>query len=109
MNDTFYIKRNDTSPALRYALTPASVVLTGASVQFQMRPRRPKGAAAVIDVAAVVVTATGTPTVEYAWQPSDTDSAGLFDAEFKVTYADGEVETFPNDGFITVKVSGDIQ
>jgi len=26
-----------------------------------------------------------------------------------VTYADGKVETFPNDGFIEIKVSGDIQ
>jgi hypothetical protein len=107
--ETFYIKRGDTTPAIRYALDPASVVLTGATVLFQMRPRRPKGAAAVIDSAAVVVTATGTPTVEYAWQPGDTDNAGLFDAEFRVTYADGKVETFPNDGFIEVKVSGDIQ
>jgi hypothetical protein len=105
---TFYIKRGDTSPAIRYVLKPATVVLTGATVQFQMRPKRPRGAAAVIDAAAVVVTATGTPTLEYAWQAGETDSAGLFDAEFKVTYADNEVETFPNDDFITVKVSEDI-
>jgi hypothetical protein len=106
---TFYVKRGDTSPAIRYVLKPATVVLTGASVQFQMRPKRPRGAAAVIDSAAVVVTATGTPTLEYAWQAGETDNAGLFDAEFRVTYADNEVETFPNDEFITVKVSEDIQ
>jgi hypothetical protein len=107
---TFYIKRGDTSPALRYAITPKSVVLTGASVQFQMRPRRPKGAAAVIDAAAVVVIATGTPTVEYGeWQAANITSPGLYQAEFRVTYADGSVETFPNDDFILVKISEDIR
>jgi hypothetical protein len=107
---TFYLKLGDTSPALRYAITPKSVDLTGASVQFQMRPRRPRGAAAVIDAAAVVVIATGTPTVEYGeWQAANITSPGLYQAEFRVTYADGSVETFPNDEFIMVKISEDIR
>ena len=110
MEDTFYVKRGDTSPALRYALTPASVVLTGATVRFKMRARRPRGGAVLIDAVAVVVTATGTPTVEYsAWQPTDFDSANLFEGEFEVTYADGKVETFPNDGFIPIKATEDIR
>jgi hypothetical protein len=107
--DTFFIKRNDTTPAIRYKLKPAAVDLTGATVQFQMRARRPRGAPPVIDTAAVVVTETGTPTVEYTWQEGDTDNAGVYEAEFRVTYANNEVETFPNDGFISVKVSEDIQ
>jgi hypothetical protein len=54
------------------------------------------------------VTATGTPTVEYSWQAGDTATAGLFEAEFRVTYAGGRIETFPNDGFIAVRISEDI-
>jgi hypothetical protein len=106
--DTFYIKRNDTSPSLRYKLKPATVVLTGATVEFQVRARRSRGGATVIDAPAVVVTATGTPTVEYQWQTGETANAGVYEAEFRVTYADGRVETFPNDGFISVKVSEDV-
>ena len=103
--DTFYIKRGDTSPAIRYALDPATVVLTGATVRFQMRARN---GAVLMDVAALVVTATGTPTVEYSWQAGDTATAGLYEAEFRVTYADGKIETFPNDGFIPVRVNEDV-
>ena len=103
--EAFYIKRGDTSPAIRYALLPATVVLTGATVRFQMRARN---GATVIDAAAVVVTATGTPTVEYSWQAGDTATAGLFEAEFRVTYAGGKIETFPNSGFIAIRISEDI-
>jgi hypothetical protein len=106
---TFYIKTGDTSPAIRYALDPASVVLTGATVRFQMRQRRSRGGATLIDAPAVVVTTTGTPTVEYQWEAADTASTGTFEAEFRVTYSNGGIETFPNDGFISVKVSEDIR
>jgi hypothetical protein len=106
---TFYIKTGDTSPAIRYALDPASVVLTGATVRFQMRQRRSRGGATLVDAAAVVVTATGTPTVEYQWEAVNTANAGTFEAEFRVTYSNGKIETFPNDGFISVKVSEDIR
>jgi hypothetical protein len=63
----------------------------------------------VIDAPAVVVIATGTPTVEYAaWQVTETANAGLYEAEFPVTYANGKTETFPNDEFILVKISEDV-
>ena len=103
--EAFHIKRGDTSPAIRYALDPATVVLTGATVRFQMRARN---GAVLMDVAALVVTATGTPTVEYSWQAGDTATAGLYEAEFRVTYADGKIETFPNEGFIPVRVNEDV-
>ena len=47
----FVIKRGDTSPALRFALLPDSVLLAGATVRFQMRPR---GGATVIDRSASI-------------------------------------------------------
>jgi hypothetical protein len=104
--ETFYIKRNDTSPAIRYALDPATVDLTGATVRFQMRARN---GAMVLDAAAAIVTATGTPTVQYGWQPLDTAAAGLFEAEFRVLYGNGTVETFPNQGFIVIRISEDVR
>ena len=104
--DAHYLKRGDTSPSLSYALLPASVVLTGATVRFNMRA---KGGATVINrAAAVVVTATGEPTVRYDWQAGDSAATGSFEGEFEVTYAGGAVETFPNSGFIAIEIAGDI-
>lgn len=107
MSASFYLKRGDTSPALAYALTPISIDLTGATVVFNMKNAR-SGAVVVDRGAAVVVTATGTPTVRYDWQPADTGAAGQYQAEFEITYADGSIETFPNTAFIPVMISSDI-
>lgn len=102
--DVFVIKQNDTSPALRFALLPKTVVLTGATVVFNMAKRAgdtPK----VNRSPAVVEVEDTTPTVRYDWDAADTDENGTFLAEFEVTYADGTVETFPNDSYITVKIA----
>lgn len=107
LQETHYLKRGDTSPSLLSAILPATVDLTGATVRFSMRPKD-GGAIKVNRSAAVIVTPTGTPTVRYDWQAADTDTAGFFDAEFEVTYAGGAVETFPNDSFIRVAITGDI-
>lgn len=106
MSDTFFIKRGDTAPSLLYALLPASVNLTGATVRFSMRTRT--GTVLINRAAAVIVIATGTPTVRYDWQTGNTDTPGVHEAEFKVTDLNGRVETFPNDSFIGVAITGDI-
>jgi hypothetical protein len=102
MSRTFYIKRGDTSPALKIAV-PDTYDLTGAVVSFQMRPRR---GLISIDRAAVVESAT---VVRYDWQSGDTDIAGAYEAEFRVTFADLTIETFPNTGFITIQISDDVR
>ena len=102
---TFNIKQNDTSPAILYALTPTDVSLAGATVKYRMRPI---GATSwLIDASADVVTETGTPTVRYNWQATDTQTPGFYEAEFVVTYFDATIETFPNSGFITIDITGD--
>ena len=106
MQDTHYLKRGDTSPSLLYSLDPPTIDLTAATVRFNMRDS--SGAVKINRAAAVVVTATGTPTVRYDWQAADTDTAGFFEAEFEVTYSGGAVETCPNDSFIRVSITGDI-
>lgn len=106
MTETFYIKRGDTSPAIRYALDPAETNLTGATVRFQMKLR---GGAQVLDAAAQVIAATVTPTVQYNWAAADTATAGQFEAEFRVVYSDGAIETFPNSGFIAIRIGEDVR
>lgn len=102
---TFNIKENDTSPAILYALTPTTVSLVGATVQFRMRTVGTTAFTLIED--AVVVTTTGTPTVRYDWSASDTATPGFYEAEFVVTYSDTTVETFPNSEFLTINIVGD--
>ena len=99
------IKRGDTSPALRVALKPETVSLVGATASFQMRYRR---GAIKVDASAIIES-SDPPVVRYNWSGSDTDTSGVFDAEFRVTYADGSIETFPNNGFIVVRVKEDVR
>ena len=106
-NETFYIKRNDTSPAIRITCQDGdgvAVDLTGASVRFHLED---DAGTVVVDAAASIVTAAS-GIVQYAWGAADTSTAGYFYAEFEVTYADNTVETFPNYGKIEVVISSDI-
>jgi hypothetical protein len=101
----FTIKRGDTSPALRFALLPDRVSLAGAVVRFQMRAR---GGATVIDQPAEILSLFEPAIVAHIWAPGETETPGRFEAEFRVTYLDGTVETFPNLGFIEVFVTEDV-
>lgn len=105
---TFYIKQGDTSPELQATLKDAegtAIDLTGASARFHMRL---SGATATtVDAAATVVTAAS-GIVKYSWQAGDTDTVGRYEGEFEVTYADTSVETFPNTGYIPIRIRDDI-
>jgi hypothetical protein len=100
----FVIKSGDTSPALLWQIDPP-VNLAGATVRFNMRV---PGAAVVVNRAAASVAALPDPTLRYDWSAPDTATPGLFEAEFEVTYADGKVETWPNEGYIAVHIWDDI-
>jgi hypothetical protein len=102
--EQFNIKRGDTSPSIRFSLIPDDMTLAGATVRFQMRPIRGE---TVIDEPAQIIT-DSPPVVQYNWQAGDTDTAGTFEAEFRVDYTDGSIETFPNRGFITVSINVDV-
>lgn len=99
----FTIKRGDTSPALRYALLPEALDLTGAVVVFNIR-----GADPILDRAKALIVTTSPPVVEYQWQPGDTDITGLHRAEFEVTWPDETVETFPNGGYLLINIVQDL-
>ena len=45
---------------------------------------------------------------QYDWQSGDTDTAGMYFAEFEVTLSNSAVETYPNGGYIDIKVVEDI-
>lgn len=104
----FTIKRNDLRPVLERTLKDSSgnvVDLTNTSVDFHMRAAGNEELK--VDSAATVTDATG-GIVEYRWSSGDTDTTGVYESEFEVTFADGTPETFPNSEYITVTIHDDI-
>lgn len=79
--------------------------LTGATVRFHMR--RSGAAATKVDAAATIVTAAD-GTVLYSWQAGDTDQPGVYEVEWEVTEAGGDILTFPNGGYSTLRIHEEI-
>lgn len=98
---TFTIKRGDTLPKISAVLSDKDgpVDLTGASVRLIVPP--------IVDASATIVDADA-GSVEYQWQAGDTETRGVYKAEFQVTFPSGDILTFPNDGFITVQIDSDL-
>ena len=107
MSETFTIKRNDTSPAIRWELEDPDTNLVGASVVFNMK-NTVTGALVIDRGTAEVVEGADRPTLGYNWAEGDTAVAGLYEAEFEITFADESVETTPNSENIVVKVVVDL-
>ena len=106
---TFYIKQNDTRPELDIFLRDdkdRSINITGATVKFSMRNAATN--VVKISLASVTTVSSTAGRVKYSFTASDTDTAGNFDGEFQVTFVGGQVETFPNDGYIKVIVTDDV-
>lgn len=109
-NNPFVIKRNDTSPTMQATLynpDETAVNLTGATVRFHMKTQDRN--TIIVDQPAIIALAAG-GVVAYEWQVGDTANNGSYFAEWEVTYADGKIETFPNDedDDIVVKIGRDL-
>lgn len=105
---TFFLKQNDTSPAIEATLvngSGASVNIGGATVRFHMNNMT--NGALIIDRAATIVNAAS-GIVRYNWQSTDTQKSGMYLCEFEVTYSDGSIESFPNDDKIIVAIESEI-
>jgi len=103
-----YVKEGDTRPVAQAVLTRGTVIvdLTLAdSVTFKMKEETSN--VLKVNAAAVVTDAVG-GAVEYRWVTADTDTAGLYNAEWQVNWQDGSVETFPTIGFDVVMIHGDL-
>lgn len=101
----FPLKNKDTGPVIRGTLkngTGAAIDLTGATVLFSMRSQ---SGATVIEAQPALIVDAEAGVVEYEWTAEDTDDPGIYEAEFRVTLSDGNVETIPNDGYIPIKIS----
>lgn len=104
----FEIKQGDHLPTIRRVLTGGDEVqdLTdAASIRFLMRA---KGSTvlAINQTAVFVDRAAG--LAEYPWAPDDTATVGVYEAEFEVTWPGAKVETFPGDGYISLRIWDDL-
>ena len=109
MPSHFYIKKDDTRPAIIANLTDANdaaVNLTGAAVKFNMRVD-PAGSVK-INLGSAIIEDAEAGQVSYPWTSSDTDTADDYEAEFQVTFVGGAVQTFPGRNWIAVHVIDDI-
>lgn len=109
---TYTIKASDTAPVVTDTLQDSSgnaVNLGGASVSFHMTSW---------DMQTVIVNRAGTGPnggaldstgkVEYHWQAADTVNAGVYRGEWQVTFANGAIETWPDDGYAVVNIPDDL-
>ncbi len=114
MAASFYIKRNDTAPSIQ-------VILTDSAGKARPLPDNENESYIahfnMVDEDGNVVVDHGTGVivnglrgiVAYTWQPGDTAKEGLHRAEFVITNTtNGQVETFPNTGYINVIVKADL-
>ena len=104
----FYIKQNDTAPAIAEQLLDglgAPVVLTGASVKFMMYG--PGETSPKVNVAATITDAS-LGKVSHTWLAAHTDTPGDYLVEWQVTFGGGSIETFPNSDWQKVRVKDDI-
>lgn len=105
----FNIRQNDTGPTLDRTLTDsegATVDITGATIVFNMRDTN--GTVKVNRAVATIVGAGTAGTVRYSWVAADTNTTGLYNGEFEVTFASGRIQTFPNPGAIRIQITDDI-
>lgn len=104
----WYVKQGDRSPSIAFQLLDGNGVainLAAATVSFIMWA--PGAAAAKVNAAATITDAP-TGKVSYAWAAVDTDTPGDYMAEWEVTFSGGYKETFPNSGWLKVRILDDI-
>ena len=97
---SFILKQGDTSPSLSASLTNAvgsPLDLRGATVRLLSADAA--GQLALNKLMTITDAIGG--VCRYDWVDGDTDVAGTYRVEFKITYTDEAVETVPNSGFVT--------
>ena len=103
-----YLKVGDTQPSITGTLGAGKepINLSGATVELFIKDRDTDEI--IVDGRQVTVVDETEGRIEVDWEPSDTEKERDLLAEFVATYSDGSI-TFPNRGFLPVKISEDIK
>ncbi len=109
MAATFYIKQNDTAPTIEAALTDSNGrrrdMTTASNVLFHMKDENGN---ILIDGGVGNVQNASKGIVAYEWQAGNTANTGIHSAEFQIEYSNGQIETFPNTGYIKVIIKDEL-
>ena len=101
------LKRGDTRTAIKATLVGDDgnpVDLTETSVRFLVADFR----GTPIISRAVEIEDAAEGKVLFVPEPGETSTAGTFRGEFEATFEDGRVETYPNDGYISIEILPDL-
>lgn len=105
-------KRNDTGPPIVITCLDGDVPmnLTGAvSARFLMGTISATGVNFTKVAGACTFNSDrSTGKVTYDWADNDLNTAGEYKAEVEVTWASGDIQTFPADGYLTILVVADV-
>lgn len=105
-------KRNDTGPPITIVcldgVNPQN--LTGATTaKFLMGTINAQGVSTIKVNGTMTFDADRTTgKVSYDWGNTDLDTVGEYKAEVEITWANGDKQTFPGDGYLTIIVVGDL-
>lgn len=109
MAASFYIKQNDTAPSIEAALKDSNgrvkSMANASTVVFHMSDEN--GNILVENGLGTIVNAAK-GVVAYEWQAGDTSNTGIHSAEFQIEYTNGQIETFPNTGYIKVIIKDEL-
>jgi len=105
-NADFHLAQFDLAPALlavmlhEDGMTP--IDLTGATAKIRMQRADKTGS--ILGGACSIPGDPATGTVRYDWQAADTETPGIFAAEWIVTLPTGRVLTWPEDGYVRIVI-----
>lgn len=108
---TWSIKQNDREPAFSAQLLENGSPmknLAGASVKFLMKAESAPKADPPKVSAAATITDEELAMVQYDWATDDTDTVGLYRAEFEITYPNGRKRTVPTVDYLFVRVVAEV-
>jgi hypothetical protein len=109
MSASFYIKQNDTAPSIEAVLSDSNgrvkSMANAAVVRFHMQDEN--GNILVEGGLGTIINPTK-GIVAYEWQAGDTANTGIHSAEFEIQYNNGQIETFPNTGYIKVIIKDEL-
>ena len=119
MAEKFTIKQDDTLPLLQVqcwddeAKTIKTDLTLATDVNFHMMERDEADKAVPtlkVESAGSIVGASTDGVVQYVWSDGDedTDTDGRFFGEFEVIWSPTSRTTFPNDGFVHITITRDL-
>lgn len=96
------LKRGDRIPSLQVTLEVAAQSLIGLPVRFEFWK---KGSSGARMSGVATLRESSDSLIEYQWGTNDTQVAGDYYGEFKVTYPGTKTATFPSEGYLLFRVT----